>query len=87
MQVRQRIQSLTRREYQVFTWMIQGKSTRQMAHDTGRREGTIKLHRGRIMKKMQAHSLVELTRMGERIRLSEELEQSLINVAKTGVSF
>lgn len=70
-EIQRRIASLTHREYQVFIGTIQGKSNRQMALDSGTVEGTIKAHRGKVMKKMQADSLAALIQMADKIRLSE----------------
>jgi FixJ family two-component response regulator len=72
-EIQRRIESLTRREYEIFTRMIQGQSIRQMAHETGTVEGTIKAHRGKVLKKMQVDSVVALIKMTEKIVFSEKL--------------
>ena len=46
------IATLTRRERQVLTLLVTGLNNRQIAAEFGRREKTIKVHRGRMMKKM-----------------------------------
>lgn len=62
-EIRQRIQTLTSREYQVFTQVIQGKLNKQIAYDMGIVEKTIKVHRAQVMRKMQADSLASLIQM------------------------
>jgi len=58
---------LTAREYEVFVHVVTGKPNKVIAADLGTCEQTIKVHRGRIMKKLQADSLVELVRLADRV--------------------
>jgi FixJ family two-component response regulator len=58
-------ESLTSRERQVLTLVSSGLMNKQIAAELGLAEITVKLHRGRIMKKMDAKSLAELARMAE----------------------
>jgi FixJ family two-component response regulator len=57
--------ALTPRERQVLTLVSSGLMNKQIAAELGLAEITVKLHRGRIMKKMKAKSLAELARMAE----------------------
>jgi FixJ family two-component response regulator len=58
-------ETLTSRERQVLTLVSSGLMNKQIAAELGLAEITVKLHRGRIMKKMDAKSLAELARKAE----------------------
>ena len=58
-----RLQRLTPRERQVFALVVTGMLNKQIAGQLGTCERTIKVHRARIMKKMEAGSVAELVRM------------------------
>jgi FixJ family two-component response regulator len=62
----QRLAILTPREYEVFTFIISGRLNRQVAAALGTTEKTIKVHRARIMKKLECASLAELVRLAEK---------------------
>jgi FixJ family two-component response regulator len=59
---------LTPREREVMASVVTGLLNKQVAAELGASEKTIKVHRGRIMQKMQAASLADLVRMAERLR-------------------
>lgn len=61
-----RIDSLTPRELEVFRWLITGMLNKQIAYELSITEKTIKVHRGRIMKKMQVESVAQLVRLAEK---------------------
>ncbi len=63
--IQRRIASLTPRELEVLRQVVQGKPNKQIATELGIAEKTIKIHRGRVMEKMQARSLAELVRLTE----------------------
>jgi FixJ family two-component response regulator len=61
--VAERLNRLTLRERQVFEQVIAGRLNKQIAADLGTVEKTIKVHRARVMRKMEAGSLLELVHL------------------------
>jgi FixJ family two-component response regulator len=61
--VRKRLATLSPREYEVMTFVIVGMLNKQIAYELGIVEDTVKIHRGRMMKKMNAASVPELVRL------------------------
>ncbi|WP_343504922.1 MULTISPECIES: response regulator transcription factor [Roseobacteraceae] len=68
----ERLQNLTRREAEVMEAVVAGDLNKQIAHDLGLAEKTVKVHRARVMKKMGVRSVAELVRVSvtKRIDLS-----------------
>jgi len=66
-EIQKRFESLTSREREVFTHVVAGLLNKQIAFKLGISEKTIKVHRGRVMEKMEAESLADLVRMSERV--------------------
>ena len=65
--LRDRYESLTPREREVMQLLVTGLLNKQIAAELGTSEITIKVHRGRIMQKMRADSLVELAKISEKL--------------------
>jgi FixJ family two-component response regulator len=66
-ELRRRYESLSPREREVFAHLISGQLNKQVGFDLGVSVQTIKIHRHRVLEKMQAGSLVQLARMADRI--------------------
>ena len=67
--LRDRYTSLTRREREVFAWVVSGLLNKQVGAELGMTEATVKAHRGQVMQKMKADSLADLVRIASRIEL------------------
>jgi len=65
--LRERYESLTSREQEVFGLVFEGLVNKQIGEILNITEPTVKLHRGRLMHKMGAESLSELIRMAEKL--------------------
>ncbi|GLH77177.1 DNA-binding response regulator [Bradyrhizobium sp. SSBR45G] len=63
-----RYATLTDRERQIMTLVVSGKLNKQIAAEIDVVEATVKLHRGHMMQKMKASSIVELVRMADALR-------------------
>jgi FixJ family two-component response regulator len=68
--LQERYQSLTGREREVMTLVVTGLPNKQIGSEIGASEATVKIHRGHVMQKMQAGSVVELVRMADKLKLS-----------------
>ena len=67
--LRMRLSRLTPREREVLAMLVRGKLHKQIAHELGTAERTIKLHRHNLMQKFDVRSLAELAVIAERLGL------------------
>ena len=67
--LKKRFGSLSPREREIMIQVAQGRLSKQIADDIGIAEATVKVHRSRAMKKMDARSLPELGRMADKLQL------------------
>jgi len=67
--LRERFEVLSPREREIMLHVTQGRLSKQIAGDFGLAEGTVKVHRSRLMRKMKARSLPELSRMADKLKL------------------
>src|SRR6266566_4058761 len=73
--LRGRFASLSPREREIVIQVARGRLSKQIAHDIGIAEATVKVHRSRAMQKMQAGSLPELGRMADKLKLMPDKPQ------------
>jgi FixJ family two-component response regulator len=67
--IQTRVATLTAREREVMNLVIKGWLNKQIAFELGTVEKTVKVHRARVMQKMQAGSVAELVRLAERVEI------------------
>ena len=71
-EVQGRYRTLTEREREVFRLVVAGRQNKQIADDLGLSVVTVKVHRGQVMRKMSAKSIVDLVRMADQLGLARE---------------
>ena len=74
--LRTRFETLTPREREVMALVVIGRLNKQIAHDIGISEITVKVHRGLVMQKMKAASLPDLARMADKLNFTAEKSES-----------
>ena len=70
--LKERFASLSPRERVIMLQVVRGRLSKQIAHDMGIAESTVKVHRSRLMRKMKARSLPELGRIANRLKLGTD---------------
>lgn len=65
-----RIKTLTSREYEIFSLLVDGMANKEIAYTLGLSERTVKFHRANIMNKTKSGSLADLVRLAEKLKTS-----------------
>ena len=68
--LQERVRTLTGREQEVMNLVVSGMLNKQIASEIGASEATVKIHRGNVMRKMKAGSIVDLVRMADKLKPS-----------------
>jgi len=66
--IQARFNTLTPREREVMALAVTGRLNKQIAAEIGVSENTVKIHRGNVIRKMAAASLVDLAMMAEKLK-------------------
>ncbi|KIU48716.1 response regulator transcription factor [Bradyrhizobium elkanii] len=74
--LQERSSTLTSREREIMAFVVAGQLNKQIAAMLGLSEITVKVHRGQLMRKMQAKSVVDLVRMADQLSASFDNQQS-----------
>ena len=74
--MKQRFEELSPRERQIMALVVAGRLNKQIAAELGVSEITVKVHRGQLMRKMQARSLVDLVRIADRLGVPRKCRAS-----------
>lgn len=65
--IEMKLATLTKRESEVLVHVVAGRLNKQIAHELGTVEKTIKVHRGRMMQKLGVHTIADLVRLTEKV--------------------
>ena len=79
--VLERVEKLTPREREVMVLVVRGLLNKQIAFELGTVEKTIKVHRARVMEKMQVDWLANLVRLAEKVWDAGQTDRSSLNSA------
>jgi FixJ family two-component response regulator len=71
--IQRRAESLTPREREVLELVVVGLLNKQIAFELGTVVKTIKVHRARVMEKMEVNSLADLVRLSEKMALQKRI--------------
>ena len=70
--LKERFETLSSREREIMIQVTAGRLNKQIAGDIGIAESTVKVHRTNLMRKMQARSLPELSRMADTLKVTAQ---------------
>jgi FixJ family two-component response regulator len=73
--LKERFETLSSREREIMILVTAGRLNKQIASEIGIAESTVKVHRTHLMRKMNARSLPELSRMADMLKLGPEKPQ------------
>jgi FixJ family two-component response regulator len=76
-ELEKRLRSLTPRERELLPLVVSGRSNKEVAGEIGTSEITVKVHRGNLMRKMEASSFADLLRMAAELKISHSGSRSL----------
>jgi FixJ family two-component response regulator len=76
-ELEKRLRSLTPRERELLPLVVSGRSNKEVAGEIGTSEITVKVHRGNLMRKMEATSFADLLRMAAELKISHTGSRSL----------
>jgi FixJ family two-component response regulator len=68
-ELQKRLDTLTSRERELLPLVVSGRSNKEIAAEIGTSEITVKVHRGHLMRKMQASSFADLLRMAADLKI------------------
>src|SRR6185436_3806073 len=68
-ELEKRLHSLTPRERELLPLVVSGRSNKEVAAEIGTSEITVKVHRGNLMRKMQAQTFADLLRMAAELKI------------------
>ena len=74
-ELRARFDTLTSREREIMSLVVSGNVNKQIAFQVGLSEMTVKVHRMRIMQKMQAKSAIDLARMADKLGVAASTQK------------
>jgi len=72
--IKLRVKALSPRELEVFHFVAQGMLNKQIASKRGTSLQTIKIHRGRVMQKLQVKTVTELINLAQKMGISSSLD-------------
>jgi FixJ family two-component response regulator len=79
--IQRRLETLTPREREVMDLVVRGLLNKQIAFELGTVEKTVKVHRARVMEKMEVQSLAELVRITERMGIGNKITAPLVGTS------
>jgi FixJ family two-component response regulator len=68
--LQRRYETLTTREREVMALVVSGRGNKQISSEIETSEATVKVHRSKVMEKMEAGSVVELVRMADKLKIN-----------------